>query len=65
MKNFILSLSLLIVSLVLSACGGGGGGGGGGGAVSSGSTVSNLNVDADGRVGSIPSSVTVLPSNAR
>jgi len=59
MNKFILFSFSVFTTLILSACGGGGGG------VSSGSTVSNLNVDADGRVGSIPSSVTVLPSNAR
>jgi len=59
MNKFILFSFSVFITLILSACGGGGGG------VSSGSTVSNLNVDADGRVGSIPSSVTVLPSNAR
>lgn len=50
MKHRILALLAL---LVLTACGGGGGGGGGD---------VTLTTGADGRVGNIPSTVTVLPT---
>jgi ABC-type methionine transport system permease subunit len=50
MKHQILALFTL---LALSACGGGGGGGGG---------EVTLTTGADGRVGNIPSTVTVLPT---
>jgi len=50
MKHQILALFAL---LALSACGGGGGGGGG---------EVTLTTGADGRVGNIPSTVTVLPT---
>ena len=49
MKHRILALLAL---LVLTACGGGGGGGGD----------VTLTTGADGRVGNIPSTVTVLPT---
>jgi hypothetical protein len=50
MKHQILALLTL---LALTACGGGGGGGGGD---------ITLTTGADGRVGNIPSTVTVLPT---
>ena len=50
MKHRILALLAL---LALTACGGGGGGGGGD---------VTLTTGADGRVGNIPSTVTILPT---
>jgi len=50
MKHRIISLLAL---LALTACGGGGGGGGGD---------VTLTTGADGRVGNIPSTVTILPT---
>ena len=50
MKHRIFSLLAL---LALTACGGGGGGGGGD---------VTLTTGADGRVGNIPSTVTILPT---
>ena len=46
-------LSILLAMMALTACGGGGGGSGG---------EINLATGADGRVGNIPSTVTVLPT---
>ncbi len=52
---------LLVISLVfgITACGGGGGG-----SASSGTPLTSLTQDAEGRVGSIPEKVSIIPSNA-
>jgi len=57
-KIMIIRISALCFVLLLTACGGGGGGGGT-------SAASGLTPDANGRVGSIPANVTILPSNAQ
>ena len=54
-KVLLLAVSLL---LGLSACGGGGG------AASSGTPLTSLSQDAEGRVGAIPEKVSIIPSNA-
>lgn len=53
----IARISALCFVLLLTACGGGGGGGT--------SAANGLTPDANGRVGSIPANVTILPSNAQ
>jgi hypothetical protein len=58
-KIMISRISALCFVLLLTACGGGGGGGGGT------SAANGLTQDANGRVGSIPANVTILPSNAQ
>jgi hypothetical protein len=59
MKKITPCFFLLCVTLFLSACGGGGGG--------SAATPANgtYTVDADGRIGSVPKAITILPSNAQ
>lgn len=59
MNKFILFSFSVFMTLILSACGGGGGG--------SASTPANgtYTVDADGRIGTVPKAITILPSNAQ
>lgn len=52
-------LLLVAMTLGLAACGGGGGG-----SASSGTPLTSLTQDAEGRVGSIPEKVSIIPSNA-